>query len=179
MMTPAHTAVVVLAWPSGRVRPELVHWLADTGFPRHNIRYLSIEARDASQVANHAIHLALQRNMPYSLFVDGDVRPGQHTRLNQTYDITCARADTGNPHSFADPTDFHSAFWHVKTAHLATIPAPWFRYPEYIRGASKASQCYCQHFKDAVLKAGLSIGWNGWVGHTPSQPRPSEDFIVP
>lgn len=178
-LDPVRTAVVVLAWPHGRVRPELVYWLADRGFPRHNVRFLSIEARDASQVANHAIHLALARNMPHTLFVDGDVRPDERTRLDLPFDLTCCGCDTGDPNSFAAPSGFHSAFWRCKTSSLARIPAPWFRYPEYVRGIAKVSQCYCQHFKDKARRAGLTIGWSGWVNHTPRSPAPTEDFICP
>lgn len=161
------------------MRPELVHWLTDQGFPRHNVRYLSIQARDATQVANHAVYLAMQRNMPYSLFIDGDVVPTTNTVLDLQYHINCARANTGNPNSFADPHDFHSAFWFARTSDLRRIKPPWFQYPGYVPGRLHVSQCYCAHFAASVKAANLTIGWTGYVHHVPSKPDPTEDFICP
>lgn len=156
-----------------------MHWLSDRGFPRRNVRYLSIQARDASQVANHAVYLAIQRNMPYSLFIDGDVVPTTNTTLDLQYHITCARANTGNPHSFADPHDFHSAFWFARTSDLRRIPSPWFKYPAYQPGRAHVSQCYCAQLVSQVNSVKLTIGWTGYVHHVPSSQPQTEDFICP
>lgn len=176
-LNPQSAIAIVLAWPGGLVRPELVHWFSDNGFPRSSVRYLAHQARDASQVANYAISVALRSGKEWALFSDNDVRPTENTSIESVYDITCARCDTGNPNSYSNANDFHSAFWFARVETLLKIPAPWFRYPEYKPGAFRVSQCYCSAFSEAAKVARLSIGWHGHAIHKPSPLASGEDFI--
>jgi len=169
---PKRTAAIVLAWPDGRVRPELLYWLTDIGVARDATIPHTLGGRDQASGWNASIRIALDTDpgrFDSFIFAEHDIRPDlTRTRpfLDTAADVVGVKFDNGNPGSFHRSNEMHLALWRTRRDVLAALAPPWFVRDTDEYGIERA--CLCWPFNRRLIAAGYAVTAVGWADHTPA-----------
>ena len=161
--------MLINAYPSGMVRPELFFFADYIGIPTKAIRiYLK---KGVETAMNSAIkRVALRSSYDWFLFAEGDVRPSRETvpMLTAPYDVCCAVVWEPRPGTWREPTAFHANLWRVHREVLEKMPPPWFHRTLSADGTEE-EHCICDNFRRKAISLGFTVGHAGTAGHVPGE----------
>jgi hypothetical protein len=168
---PTHSdlLVVVNAFPTGAVPPEMVHWFRDQGVPHTQVWGHGMGERWYYEIgANWSVKIALDSDYDTFLFLDADMRLSDLTLplLWSTAAVTAGQYDLGRAKAWGTKHALHSGLWKATRAALEAVERPLFM-PRLRPDGLGITCCCCCGLVHRLLAAGIEPVRAGYAGHTP------------
>jgi len=166
---PLNAASIILTYPDGCCRPEMVDWLEWVGIKKNRRFYLNKGDYDCTTAYNTMAHDALR--LPYKWFIFGekDIKPDyKHTLpfLNARGPVVGAIYDVDNEAAFDYPRAIHTGLMRCSREALESIEPPWFQLTRSDDGQQLLA-CPCKYFQEKLNAAGIETIHAGHVYHKP------------
>ena len=167
-MNPKRTKVIVASWPDYSCNAILNGWLVKN-FDGNNIAFTNdTPYLCARNIAIRDQVLPFLDCFDHFIFIDHDMRPGDHTKffLECEADVVGCRYELSHPGAFAQPDSFHDAFFKTTSEVWRKLKDqwPWYEFG-YSADGCELLKCSCVCLREKIQAAGFEIRQAGWAHH--------------